>query len=101
MPTYLIEHYWPGVTIELLREALDRGQRVMQEMCVEAKHARDTSCMLNPGEEVVFSMHEGPSAAAVRQVNEHIGVLVSRIVEAITVTGYVADLAPYIYAPGV
>jgi hypothetical protein len=49
-----------------------------------------------PGEEVVFSMYEGPSAAAVRHGNERAGIPASRIVEAIVVTGYVADLAPYI-----
>ena len=38
-------------------------------------------------------MYEGPSAAAVRQVNERARIPVSRIVEAIAVTGYMADLA--------
>ena len=87
MPTYLVERYWPGVTSELLLEALDRGRRVMEEMSAEGTRIRDISCILIPGEEVVFSVYEGPSADAVRQLNERAGIPVSRIVEAISVTG--------------
>ena len=86
MPTYLVERYWPGVTSELLLEALNRGQRVMEEMISEGTPVRDVGCILIPGEEVVFSVYEGPSAAAVRQLNERAGIPVSRIVEAIAVT---------------
>ena len=86
MPTYLVERYWPGVTSDLLLEALTRGRRVMGEMSVEGTHIRDISCTLIPGEEVVFSVYEGPSAAAVRQLSERAGIPVSRIVEAIAIT---------------
>ena len=86
MPTYLVERYWPGVTSELLLEALNRGQHVMEQMSREGTPVRDISCTLIPGEEVVFSVYEGPSADAVRQLNERAGIPVSRIVEAIAVT---------------
>ena len=86
MPTYLVERYWPGVTSELLLEALNRGQRVMEQMSREGTPVRDISCTLIPSEEVVFSVYEGPSADAVRQLNERAGIPVSRIVEAIAVT---------------
>ena len=85
MPTYLVERYWPGVTSELLLEALNRGRRVMEQMSAEGMRVRDISCTLIPGEEVVFSVYEGPSAAAVLQLNERADIMVSRIVEAITV----------------
>jgi hypothetical protein len=91
VPTYLVERYWPGVTCELLLEALERSRRVMAEMSAEGAHVRDLSCTLIPGEEVVFSVYEGPSAAAVRQLNERASIPVSRIVEAIAVTGEQAD----------
>jgi hypothetical protein len=55
----------------------------MKEMSVEGTRVRDISCTLIPGEEVVFSVYEGPSAAAVRQLNQRAGIPVSRIVEAI------------------
>jgi hypothetical protein len=85
VPTYLVERYWPGVTSELLIEALDRSRRVMEQMAAEGTRVRDISCTLIPGEEVVFSVYEGPSAASVRQLNERAGIPVSRIVEAIAV----------------
>lgn len=87
MPTYLVERYWPGVTSELLLEALTRSRRVMEEMSVEGTRVRDVSCTLIPSEEVVFSVYEGPSADAVGQLNERAGIPVSRIVEAIAVAG--------------
>lgn len=87
MPTYLVERYWPGVTIERLLEALERGRRVMEEMSGQGTHIREVGCTLIPSEEVVFSVYEGPSAVAVRQLNERAGIPLSRIVEAIVVTG--------------
>jgi hypothetical protein len=86
VPTYLVERYWPGVTSELLLEALERGHRVMKQMIAEGTEVRDISCTLIPAEEVVFSVYEAPSASAVRQLNERAAIPVSRIVEAITVT---------------
>jgi Protein of unknown function (DUF4242) len=86
VPTYLVERYWPGVTSELLLEALDRDRRVMAEMRAGGMFVRAVSCILIPGEEVVFSIYEGPSAAAVRRLNERARIPVSRIVEAIAVT---------------
>jgi hypothetical protein len=87
VPTYLVERYWPGVTSELLLEALYRGRQVMLQMRGEGIPIRDISCTLIPGEEVVFSVYEGPSADVVRELNERAGIPVSRIVEAIAVTG--------------
>ena len=37
--------------------------------------------------QAVFSVYEGPSVAAVRRLNERVGILVSRIVEAIAMAG--------------
>ena len=91
MPTYLVERYWPGVTSELLFEALKRGRRVMEAMSVEGTVIRDLSCTLIPGEEVVFSVYEGSSADAVRRFNQRACIPVSRIVEAIWVTSDQAD----------
>jgi hypothetical protein len=56
-------------------------------MSAEGTRVRDITSVLIPGEEVVFSVYEGPSAEAVRQLNERAGIRVSRIVEAIWVSG--------------
>jgi hypothetical protein len=87
VPTYLVERYWPGVTRELLLEALSQGRRVIEQMSAEGTRVRDITSVLVPAEEVVFSVYEGPSAEAVRQLNERAGIRVSRIVEAIWVSG--------------
>jgi 8-oxo-dGTP pyrophosphatase MutT (NUDIX family) len=86
VPTYLVEHYWPGVTSELLLEALNGSRRVMEQMSGEGTPVRGISCTLILGGEVVFSVYAGPSAAAVRELNERAGIPVSRIVEAVAVT---------------
>jgi len=86
VPTYLVERYWPGVTSELLLEALDRSRRTIEQMSDEGTFIRNVTSILIPGEEVVFSIYEGPSAAAVVQLNERAGIRVSRIVEVIELT---------------
>ncbi len=59
----------------------------MREMRAERMYVRDISWLLIPNEEVVFSVCEAPSAAAVRLLNERAGIPVSRVVEVTMVTG--------------
>jgi hypothetical protein len=87
VPTYLVERYWPGVTIERLLDALRRSRQVMEQMSSEGTRLRHITTTLIPGEEVVLSVYEGPSAVAVAQLNERADILVSRIVDAIAVIG--------------
>jgi hypothetical protein len=59
---------------------------------MEQAHAEETPVhhvisILIPGEEVVFSLYEGGSTLAVRQLNERAAIPVSRIAAAITMTG--------------
>jgi hypothetical protein len=85
VPTFLVERYWPGVTAERLLDALERSRRQMERMSAEGTLIRDISCTLIPSEEVVFSVYEGPSAAAVARLNERAGIPVSRIVEVVVI----------------
>jgi hypothetical protein len=80
---YLVERYWPGVTSELLLEALSRGRQMTEQMGVEGIRVHHLTSILIPSEEVVFSLYEGPSTATVRQLNERAAIPVSRIVDAI------------------
>jgi Protein of unknown function (DUF4242) len=86
VPTYLVERYWPGVTVERLLEAMERGRLVMEQMSAEGMHIRDISCTLIPSEEVVFSVYEASSAIEVRNFNERADIPISRIVEAVVMT---------------
>ena len=83
---YLVERYWPGVTSELLFEARNRDRRAIEQMNDEGTFIRHVTSILILSEEVVFSVYEGPSAAAVRQLNERAGIPASRIVEVMVVT---------------
>ena len=85
---YLVERYWPGVTSGRILEALAREHRVMEELGAEGTPVRDISCTPIPGEEVVFSVYEAPSAATVQQLNERAGIPFSRIVKAVVVRGF-------------
>ena len=83
MHGYLVERYWPGVTCELLRDALSRGRQV-EQLSTEETPVHHVISILIPDEEVVFSLYEGQSTFAVRQHNERSAIPVSRIVAAIT-----------------
>jgi hypothetical protein len=91
VPTYLVERYWPGVTTARILETLKGGCRVLEQMDLEGTCIRDIICVFIPREEVVFSLYEGPSLDAIRAFNERAAIPTSRIVEAIAVTGHVAD----------
>ncbi len=67
MPAYLVERYWPGVTVEQFLAAVRRGRHVMEQTSGEGTCVRDVSCTLIPRVEVVLAVHEGPVAAAVRE----------------------------------
>jgi len=87
VPIYLVESYWPGVTSDLLIKAFDRTRHLIADMARRGTRIRDVTCILIPAEEVVFSVYEGPSATAVRELSERAGIPVSRIVDAIAITG--------------
>lgn len=59
----------------------------MAQMSVEGTSVQHVTSILLPGEEVVFSVYEGPSAAVLRQFNERAGIPASRIVEAVWLAG--------------
>ncbi len=90
MPTFIVERYWPGVTKEQLTQALIRSQQVIAQMNQAGVGVRHLRSALLPGEEVVFSLYEGPSAEAVREANERAGIHFDRIVEAIEIAGQTA-----------
>jgi hypothetical protein len=81
--TYIVERYWPGVTEERLAQAIVRSKEVIALMNQEGTPIRYLRSTLVPGDEVVFSLYEGPSAEAIREANERAQIHFDRIVEAI------------------
>jgi|HubBroStandDraft_2_1064218.scaffolds.fasta_scaffold291399_2 hypothetical protein len=107
---YLVERYWPGVTSELLTEALAVSRRMTERMTERmtdrtteqmtdrtragGSPVRHIASILVPDEEVVFSVYEGPSATEVRQFNERASIRVSRITGMLWIPGEQAGQAP-------
>jgi hypothetical protein len=56
-------------------------------MYAEGTSAQHITSVLIPAEEVVFSLYEGSSTSAVLQLNERAAIPVSRIVDAVPLTG--------------
>ncbi len=83
MPTYVVERYWPGVTEERLAQAIARSKEVVGLMNQDGIPVRYLRSTLVPGDEVVFSLYEGPSAEVIREANERAQIHFDRIVEAI------------------
>ena len=83
MPIYIVERYWPGVTQEHLAQAIARSKEAVALMNQDGIPVRYLRSTLVPGDEVVFSLYEGPSAEAIREANERSRFHFDRIAEAV------------------
>lgn len=75
------------MTGDQLQEALKKQQPSDGTDAQRGNVGPGLSCILIPGEEVVFSVYDGSSLDAVQQLNERADIATSRIVEAIAVSG--------------
>ena len=75
--TYFVECYWPGVDESMLESALARLDGCRDVTWIEST--------LVPADEIVLSVFEAPSAAAVRGTAARAGLSSERIVECIRV----------------
>jgi hypothetical protein len=83
VPTYIVERYWPGVTRDRLAQAIIRSREIIALMNERDARIRYLRSTLVPGDEVVFSLYEGPSAEAIREANERSRFHFDRITEAV------------------
>lgn len=82
MSTYLVESHWPGVTESKLELAVERLAQATQDVNHEGTPARYLGSILIVSDEVVFSLFEGESSAAIQEANSRAAVQVERIGEA-------------------
>lgn len=78
---YLVEFFWPGVTLEATLEAAAR-LRCAADATRDPNRVRHLGMGFLPGDEYVFWLLEAPSPAAVAAANRHAGLSFDRVVPA-------------------
>jgi hypothetical protein len=84
--SYLVEWYWPGVSIEKLAAAAGRTQRAANEFRGQGRELRFCGSMLVPADETVFCFFDGEEAN-VRTISEQVGVPFERVLKLLWIDG--------------
>ena len=85
--TFLVEHYWPGVTADQFRAAVDRVRQSAEEMAGAGKPIRFLHSTFVPGDEAAFCVFSGSSSQLVAEAYGRAGVAFERILDALEAEG--------------
>ena len=85
LSTFLVECYWPGVTVEAFTEAAQRIRASVEDLRAEGERIVEGVSTLVPEDEAAYWTLEAPSAAVVERVFTRAGVTFERILAAIEV----------------
>lgn len=85
MPTFLVERYWPGVDLAILRDALVRLDAEAESMTADGTRIEHVASILMPVDQVVFSLIEAADESLVRQLNDRLDLPADRIASAIAI----------------
>jgi hypothetical protein len=80
--SYLVECYWPGVSVEKLVDALRRVHDAQSQLRGLGADVEFLGSILVPVDETVFCLFDG-SEADVRAVSARAGVLFERVLESL------------------
>jgi len=83
--TYLVEHYWPGVTTEAFRSATGRVRATARAMTRAGTPIRYRHSTMVPADEAAFCVFDAPSMELVEQLYVRAGVRFDRIVAALEI----------------
>ncbi len=83
--TFLVEHYWPGITPGLFEAACRRVRVRVDEMAGEGLRVRFVHSTLVADEESAFCVFEAESAAAVEEAYARAGVPFERVLDALQI----------------
>jgi hypothetical protein len=83
--TFLVEHYWPGITPELFAAASERVRWSAEELAGEGILIRLLHSTLVPEEETALCVVEAESVAAVEDAYARAGVRFERVVDALQI----------------
>jgi hypothetical protein len=79
-PTYLVECYWPGLTVEAVAAADARARERAAVLRAQGSSVRFLGSLLVPGDEVAFFQFGGASADEVTRAAREAGLPLDRVV---------------------
>ena len=85
LATFLVEHYWPGITPGLFEAACRRVRVSVDEIADEGLTIRFMHSTLVAEEESAFCVFEAESAAAVEEAYARAGVPFERVLDALQI----------------
>jgi len=83
--TYLVEHYWPGINVEIFRSATERVRTTAESMARDGVPIRFRHSTLVPKDEAAFCVFDAESAELIKELYARAGVRFERIVAAVEV----------------
>jgi hypothetical protein len=83
--TFLVEHYWPGVTEDAFRSAAERVRLSAEELSAGNTEIAFLHSTLVPGDEAAFCVFKARSMEAVVEAYTRAGVKFERILDALEV----------------
>jgi hypothetical protein len=81
--TYLVEHYWPGITTETFRETAERVRTTAEAMARGGTAIRYLHSTMIPADESAFCVLDAGSMELVEQLYARAGIRFDRIVDAL------------------
>jgi hypothetical protein len=86
--TFLVEHYWPGVTAEEFGDAAERVRKSAERLAAEGERVRYLHSTLVPEDEAAFCVFDAESQLLVEEAYARADVSFERIRAAVeTVSG--------------
>jgi hypothetical protein len=83
--TYLVEHYWPGITAEAFRAAAKHVRATARAMARGGTPIRYLHSIMVPADEAAFCVFDAASMELIEQLYARAGVRFDRIVAALEV----------------
>ena len=83
--TYLVEHYWPGITAEAFHAAAERVRTTARAMARGGTPIRYLHSIMVPADEAAFCIFDAASMELIEQLYARAGVRFDRIVAALEV----------------
>ena len=89
--TFLVEHYWPGVTQAAFAASAERVRASAEELGREGRSVRYLYSTLVPEDESGFCVFEAESEAAVEEAYARAGVLYERLRDALQISRWPSE----------